>query len=868
MSKFVSFVLAATISCQVQAQRFPFVIPGDDASKTVTDFSYLSPDPAGHDGFVRIRDGHFVTDAGRLRMWGVNVGYGGCFPSHDDAKLVAAHLAKLGLNAIRIHHHESQLAPTGLLNADGSFDAEQVDRLDFFLNQLHQHGIYANLNLHVGREVSKELGIPQIGNSFDTVTDKYALHFQPEIKSAFREFCREFLTHKNPYRGDSGLRRVDDPAIAMIEMCNENSFAKAGPSILLSAPEPYQSEIKQQWNHWLQKHYAGQNAEEAWELNSSKQADDHLLASSTDWSETGLGSWAINTVGQQATPSSQVSIDDGSPVLRLQPSAGGKIAWHQQLASDSFAMTDPSRSYTLRFACRADQSRSVAFNVSTTSNGRWESLGLVASVQATTKWQTHEFRFRAPRDVPDGARLTFSVGASNVPLELRTLSLKNGIGDWSLPAEQAIVKGNVDLPDASWPPAINEALQQFMFETELQFYRELKSYLTEDLGVRVPLLTTQVDYQSPKISSVVSDYQDMHVYWHHPEFPGRDWDAENWNVKNESMLQFPFENDWPRVSLMMRAGWRAHQQPFTISEWNTSEPNFYSPDSIPMAAVVSSLQDWDGIFFFDYHNRLKGWDVDAIQNYFEINGQPCKLALLGIMGKLYRSAGLQALQAEATAGFGNHEQIGPLAFSHRIGFDPNLKTGPLDSLLSKKIAAARESTKLYSPDQAVRWDFVDRENPNLTVDTPTTKCILGMVANRSFEIDDWKINFGATERDYAVVAATSRDKLPISDSKSILLVAVGNAENNDMVWNADRTSVGKNWGTGPTMVNGIKFQLQIPDTQTSRQLFSLDGKGTRIREIQASSRTDGYLSFELGSQHKTIWYELTVSSEDAKIGEK
>ena len=105
--------------------------------------------------------------------------------------------------------------------------------------------------------------------TFDTHDDKHALHFQPEIQAAFRKFCREYLTHTNPYRG---LRRVDDPGIAMIEMCNENSFARAGSSLLRSAPEPYRTAIKQRWNQWLTKRYPNQTAEQAWGLKDDGES--------------------------------------------------------------------------------------------------------------------------------------------------------------------------------------------------------------------------------------------------------------------------------------------------------------------------------------------------------------------------------------------------------------------------------------------------------------------------------------------------------------------------------------------------------------------------------------------------------------------
>jgi hypothetical protein len=50
----------------------------------------------------------------------------------------------------------------------------------------------------------------------------------------------------------------------------------------------------------------------------------------------------------------------------------------------------------------------------------------------------------------------------------------------------------------------------------------------------------------------------------------------------------------------MRMGWRVEGKPMTLSEWNYAEPSPYSLGCVPMAAVLLSLQDWDGVFFFDY----------------------------------------------------------------------------------------------------------------------------------------------------------------------------------------------------------------------------------------------------------------------------
>lgn len=218
--------------------QFPFPISPDKPITGIADFSDLNSKPAGTDGFVRVDGEHFVTDAGPVRFWGVNLCFGTNFPEPADAEKLAAHLASLAVNAVRIHHHESQYTPAGL------YDCE-TKKFDYLLAQLHKHGIYVNLNLHVGRNVSRELGLPPLGTGHSAGGDKHLLHFFPPVQEAFWQFCRDHLGHTNPHRK---LRRADDPGVAMVEILNENRFHKDGPRHLAAAPEPYRSEILKQWN--------------------------------------------------------------------------------------------------------------------------------------------------------------------------------------------------------------------------------------------------------------------------------------------------------------------------------------------------------------------------------------------------------------------------------------------------------------------------------------------------------------------------------------------------------------------------------------------------------------------------------------------
>ena len=89
----------------------------------------------------------------------------------------------------------------------------------------------------------------------------------------------------------------------------------------------------------------------------------------------------------------------------------------------------------------------------------------------------------------------------------------------------------------------------------------------------------------------------------------------------------------------------------------------------------------------------------------------------------------------------------------------------------------------------------------------------------------------------------------------MLLAAVGSADNENMSWNAARTSVGNNWGDGPTRVNGIAAEVALPFRVSS--VHSLDGRGQRQAALPV--KVDGNTAqFTIGPEHRTLWYEITV----------
>ena len=82
-----------TMAASHAEEMFPFVIPGLEtpAKDSIVDVSWLNDAPAGKDGFLTVRDGHFVDGRGqRVKFLATNFTFGSCFPDHDTADKLAA----------------------------------------------------------------------------------------------------------------------------------------------------------------------------------------------------------------------------------------------------------------------------------------------------------------------------------------------------------------------------------------------------------------------------------------------------------------------------------------------------------------------------------------------------------------------------------------------------------------------------------------------------------------------------------------------------------------------------------------------------------------------------------------------------------
>ena len=239
---------------------FPFV-PSYDAPDNVVNMSHLLDAPAGRHGRIRVKDGHFVDDRGRVRLHATNLTGPSNFPTHEEAERLAARLARFGINCVRLHYFDSSYGTfmlpreRGIIDESGGtrrkFDEERRDRQDYLVAQFKKRGIYVNMNLHVARTLGEADGFAP-GTPW---ANKGVDQFDPRIIELEKEYARDLLSHVNPYTGMSYLK---DPVVAVVELNNEDALwhEYLGGS-MDRLGEPYATVFRNQWNDWLLKKYGG-----------------------------------------------------------------------------------------------------------------------------------------------------------------------------------------------------------------------------------------------------------------------------------------------------------------------------------------------------------------------------------------------------------------------------------------------------------------------------------------------------------------------------------------------------------------------------------------------------------------------------------
>ena len=839
----VCVILAAVLAAVSShaAELFPFVLPWDDSSAAATDVSGWLDAPAGKSGFVSVKDGHLFANGKRLRIFGVNLAFGANFPTHDDAEKVAARMAKFGINCVRFHHMDMQSAPSGIWSKDmQTLDPGQLDRLDFFIAQLKAHGIYTDLNLHVSRTYPDRPAAEKQGNpNYDAGVD----NFSPKMIALQKDYARALLTHVNPFTKNA---YVDEPAVALIEINNENSLLTLWHwGSLDKTAAPYRAELAAMWTEWLRKKYGDDKKLAAAWAPEAKPAGAELLKNGSF--TNGKDGWYFE---QHEGAVAESAARDG--VLRVEVRKPGAQGWHVQGFQSGLKLTG-GEPLALTFRARAAAKHTLTV-AAMQAHEPWKSLAS-ESVEVGPEWQTFRVLF-TPNADETNARVGFSnLGTVAGWFEFADISLRSSGLDGTVPRDPAggvalftktDIAGRTELARDDW--------QRFLWTVEERYWPGMYRFIREDLQAHSLIVGTQLGW-SPFLIQQHMDVIDSHAYWQHPHFPRRPWDMNDWTVENLAMTGAADGGTLPGLALQRVAG-----KPYICTEYNHSAPNQFAAETFPLVCAYAALQDWDGIFAFAYSHRANDWGKGYFPSFFDIDQQPVKMATLPASLALFMRGDVAAAKTAAIASIPHDlavaaareegprlgaEQFGVKrmeALLHRVG----VREGDGENFTA---APAPAGPNFVSDTGELTWDTGDKA---VTIDTPRSKGVLGFVERRSYDLGGVKLDFAGTRTGFACVQLTVLDGADFQTAKRILITATGTAENTGMEWTGDKKeSVSTKWGRAPSVVEGVTAKITLP-LSTKLKAWALDERGQRRAEVPVK---DGVL--EISPAHGTLWYELT-----------
>jgi hypothetical protein len=844
------------------APLFPFLI-SYDAPDNVVNMAHLLDAPAGKHGFVRVENGHFADNKGRVKLNATNLTGPANFPTHEQADQTADRLARFGINCVRLHYFDAEYKnfmtakETGIFgNADElpkafsadpavpiPFSPEQVDRQDYLIAALKKRGIYVNMNLHVAR-------FPK-GLSF----------FDPLMIASEKAYAKALLARVNPY---TKLAYTDDPCVAMIEINNENAlFNNYHGGMLDHLSEAYAGELRKQWNAWLAKKYARTEAlKKAWDWVATPLSDEQIPEGAFAQPITLDGKTWILARGQSGATA---EAKDGALTLRV-PSAGGEM-FPKLFRTVAVKKNQP---YTVSFRIRRTEgegSAKLGLAVADAVGG-WRSLGLHQTFVIGTAWKKMSCAFVAGEDSERAqVQLTrFGVGAYAID----DLSFQSG-ADSAFNAASLVEDGTVPIVKTAGfaPVEARRDFYQFLADTERAYWTGIANTVKNELKAKSVISGTQLGYSPPFVQAEL-DYIDNHSYWCHPSPVSKEW-----RIRNVPMVN-------SLACIRGLAHERVVGKPYTVSEYNHPFPNQYGAEGQPMLRAYGAFQGWDGVFEYTY-NHSPDFEPRRNTYFFSMIARTDVLAHMPACAAMFLRGDVREARESVVGALDHPTYFDRLVRTKAVsagltalGFDGRQtllhKTGvELSGTAGTdpvSVAKIPEGQKVFVSDTGeLTWNVEQPDAGTFAVNTPNTKLFTGFPKGRTIALGDVSVAVGRTRLDWATVSLVSRQATGFGGAgrpASILLAATGFAENegpeiekvseNEIAYR-DRV----NWGEGTVAVEGVPAVVTLPSDPAKTRCFALDPRGDRKTEVPVET-TAGGSKIVIGPQYKTVWYEIEVGS--------
>ena len=822
-------IAAAEPHSQIKADWFEFVVPTLSTDRTAAspiDLSYLSPDPAGTDGHLRA-DGDDIVDGDgdRVVLFGTNICDWHAMPPVEHARPIAQRLKQLGVNFVRLHYYDYAPSPEGMMRPDmKTVDPEKLDEFHRLIAELADAGIYTDVNLHVARVYPTTPAGFYMGKGVDRIL--------PRLIEDQKSFARQVLTPPNPHR--DGMPLAEDPAVAIVEINNENSLMRDFWTLVAGLSEEQAPGLRGRWNDYLREKYGDTDGlAAAWNDDLPPESGDDLLG-------------GVAALGGEASGGGESTVTRDGDRLKWTIIKAGNEVWNHQLLAGDVPLDDGDQA-VLRLRYRGTEDLGVRVMK---DGGSWSSVTAAVRLPASQDWQDYAISWTVGDSEPEVTnRLSFDAFNETGTYEIADLSLRRG----ALPGvtgEQSLEDDTVPLPGLGGNGRAVADWRDFCEQVELDYTDNMRRFLKDELGVKSMVFDTQASYGGGIgiVREMRHDLIDTHDYPTHPVATEVDGERA-FRVEQKSVIGDAF------YSLSSRARWNVEGMPSGVSEYDVNPPQDYNSESYPLLALMSAYQGIDMIGEYAWLNFQPTYTPDTLAHPYHTSGNPAQIAFIPAAAMMMRGGTIEPAGDPVTL-VAREETLmdGDLGWSpldadwRRLGVDYSVawrqavrlrvEPGEGPATLEGSVRGTGERSIFESDTGQIRLDRTTEGGETLAVDAPAIKMAFGHTLDKTFELGDVTMTIteaGTQSGDYANVALVALDGKPIAESERMLLASVARVHGQGWRFlDEDDTTV--MLGDGPTMAEPTGVTLTLPGGPWT--LTPLDGSGNPAGEPVTGSEFD------------------------------
>ncbi|MGC4032793.1 MAG: cellulase family glycosylhydrolase [Tepidisphaeraceae bacterium] len=386
--------------------------------------------------------------------------------------------------------------------------------------------------------------------------------------------------------------------------------------------------------------------------------------------------------------------------------------------------------------------------------------------------------------------------------------------------------------DKAWQTWLPGPSKVVLNQVQYEWSKDFVEYLKKDLGVKVPIATTNTWGSDPLFSLpalTAGDIIDCHSYGAAESLGG--------NPRHDSNSAF-----W--IAAAQVAG-----KPVTITEWNTPYPQrdrFTQPLYI---AALSAFQGWDAPMIFGYQQSPLNPPLKLAE--WGISNDPAMLPLMPAAALLYRRGDVSAAKEVFTLSLPMdkilNEKVSPESsrairtLSETHGLRIGLEASPLLPWLTptpvtgKKITDANYDALGQDADEAVSDTGQLKRNWGdgvFTINTPRTQAAVGWIGGKEITLGDVTFKLDTPK---AAVVLSSLDGEPIGTSKKLLLTVAAQA--------SEKKATG-------IIAEPVAGDVVLTSPAATAVALSPDGKRGTPVEITGNA-------IDLTGKQATHWYLIT-----------